>query len=121
MKKNILLFVSLYFIFITKIFASWPWVICNWLPWCSWDGANNSITWKKFFTFIGKVITEMINYIAVISVISLMIAWIMYLISWWEDEQVKKAKKWIIWSLIWVFISTSAWAIINLANSIKIN
>jgi hypothetical protein len=50
-----------------------------------------------------------------------MLAWIMYLVSGWEDEKVKKAKKWIIWSLIWVLISTSAWAIINLVNSFKIN
>lgn len=120
MKKYLLNILCIYFVFITKIYANWPTVVCTWLPGCSWWN-NAQITWKWFFWFIGRVITEMINYIAVISVISLMIAWVMYVLSAWEDEQVKKAKKWITWALIWVFISTSAWAIINLANSLRIN
>jgi hypothetical protein len=44
----------------------------------------------------------------------------MYLLSSWEEEKANKAKKWIIYSLIGVFISVSAWWIINLLNNIKI-
>jgi len=62
-----------------------------------------------------------IRYVAVIAVLSLMLAWIFYIISWWEEEKVKKAKKWITWSLVWVLLSVSAWWIINLINNLYIN
>lgn len=125
MKKNIITIFALYFLLITKIFANWPNVVCNWLPWCSedWDPswiASDNISKKDFFSFIWNMISESIKYVAVIAVISLIISWMMYITSWWEDEKIKKAKKWITWSLVWVIISTSAWAIINLANSFKI-
>jgi hypothetical protein len=45
---------------------------------------------------------------------------VMYLISAWEDEKANKAKKWIIYSLVWVFVSSSAWWIINLINNLRI-
>lgn len=119
MKKYILFLFWIYLNFISSVFSdnSWPTIVCEWLPWCN----SSSIKWKWFFSFIGNIISEMINYTAVISVIALIIAWIMYITSGWEDEQVKKAKKWIIWSLVWVFISTSAWALVNLVNSLRIN
>lgn len=138
MKNIITKFILFYFIFLWKIFSAealyieviwihinfwgwgwWnsaPWVVCEWLPWCS-----SSIWWKSFFSFLWNFISYWIKYTAVIAVIALMIAWIMYLISGWEDEKIKKAKTYIIWSLVWVIISTSAWAIINVINSFKIN
>lgn len=138
MKKIITKIIFAYSIFISKIlythavcikvlwlgcdwwwggwWSSAPWVVCEWLP-----GCGSSVWWKSFFWFLGNLISSWIKYTAVIAVISLMIAWIMYLTSGWEEEHVKKAKKWITWSLVWVLISTSAWAIINLANSFKIN
>lgn len=137
MKKLIFKIIFTYTVFITKIFSVhavciellwlwcgwWSWwggtapsVVCNGLPWC-----GGTVGWKSFFNFIWNMIAEWIKYVAVISVISLIIAGMMYLTSGWEEEHTKKAKKWIIWALVWVVISTSAWAIINLANSFKIN
>ncbi len=118
MKKYILFLVSLYFVFITNVFASSPTVVCGWLPGCE-DG--NAIWWKSFFSFIWNVISTWIKFVAVIAVISLVLAWMMYILSAWEDEKVKKAKSWIIWSLVWVLISTSAWALVNVANNFRIN
>jgi len=115
MKNLIFKILAIYFIFITNVFATAPWVVCQWLPWCS-----NTIWGVWFFAFLWKIISEWIKYVAVVAVISVMISWIMYIVSVWEDEKVKKAKNWIIWSLVWVFISISAWAIINLLNSLKI-
>jgi len=43
----------------------------------------------------------------------------MYLISGGEEEKVKKAKTWIIWSLVGVFLSISAWGIIGILNEIS--
>lgn len=102
------------------IFAgSPPDVVCDWLPGCSSGGA-----WQAggaFFSFLWELISQTIQYVAVVAVIALMISGIMYLISGWEEEKVAKAKKMILWSLVWVLLSTSAWAIINLLNSFSIN
>lgn len=62
----------------------------------------------------------MIKYTAVLAVVALMIAGIMYLVSGGEEERVKKAKKWIIWSLIGVLVSVSAWFIVNVINNLYI-
>lgn len=106
-----------------KVFASSPEVVCNWLPWCEWGATWEAIASLKdwdFFSFLWNIISEWIKYVAVLAVISLIISWIFYLISMWEDEKVNKAKKMIIWSLVWVLLSTSAWAIINMLNNFRI-
>jgi len=84
------------------------------LPWDKTTSTN--VTSKVWW----ELIATMIKYVAVIAVITLMISWIMYLLSNWEEEKVKKAKHWIIWSLVWVFLSISAMAIIKIINSIHI-
>jgi len=116
MKKYILFLISFYFVFITNIYASGPGVVCDWLPGCS-----NSVTGKSFFGFIWNLISTWIKYVAVIAVISLVLSGMMYILSGGEEEKVKKAKSWITWSLIWVLLSTSAWAIINMLNAFRIN
>lgn len=103
--------------------ATSPTVVCSWLPWCEWW---DMLWWEKvsdkgFFSFLWKIISETILYVWAIAIISLIIAWIYYMISLWEDEKTEKAKKWIIWSLVWVLVSTSAWFIINMLNNFKIN
>ena len=124
MKSKIFFFIILLFLRLNYTFASWPEVVCNWLPWCesdsTWD-AVTSLSWNNFFLFLWSVISEWIKYVAVLAVLALMVSWFMYLTSGWEDDKVAKAKKAIIWSLVWVLLSTSAWAIINIVNNFKIN
>ena len=119
-KIKLLLILLLFgvFIFSTEIFAAAPSVNCIWLPWCADGNTNgsNNIT----LGVVTKLIWESIKYVAVIAVLSLMVSWVMYIISWWEEDKIKKSKSAIIWSLVWVFLSISAWTIINLINSIKI-
>jgi hypothetical protein len=69
---------------------------------------------------VSNIIWQLMQFVAVIAVIALIISGIMYLVSWWAEEKVKKAKTWIMWSLIWVLLSISAWGIINMLNNIKI-
>ena len=57
--------------------------------------------------------------VAVLSVFALVISWIMYMISAWDEEKANRAKRWIVWSLVWVFLSGSAWWIIILLNNIN--
>ncbi|MBW7954565.1 hypothetical protein H3C61_02005 [Candidatus Gracilibacteria bacterium] len=106
-----------------KVFASSPEVVCNGLPGCEGGATGEAIASLKdgdFFSFLGNIISEGIKYVAVLAVISLIISGIFYLISMGEDEKVNKAKKMIIWSLVGVLLSTSAWAIINMLNNFRI-
>ena len=116
-KISIISSVLFYFMnFQVYVYAKAP-DICKWtwLPGCdSWDD-RGVVEW-----FVSNTIAELIKYVAVVAVISLMISGIMYLVSGSEEEKVNKAKKWIIWSLVWVFLSISAWSIISILNNINI-
>lgn len=117
MKKIKYIFWSVLSLLFVKLnaLATTPEINCTWLPWCS----NTSD--KPVFNFISTLISEGIKYVAVFSVIAIMIAWIFYIVSVWDDEKTKKAKNWILWSLVWVLLSISAWSIINLLNLFRIN
>ncbi|NVP17770.1 hypothetical protein HUU51_03565 [Candidatus Gracilibacteria bacterium] len=125
MKKLLLLF-----ILFTNLFsfdyiygASSPSVTCAGLPGCQSDALNNSgdsndgtLAVNVLSNFIG----EFIQIVAVFAVFALIFSGIFYLISSGDEEKANKAKKWIIWSLVGVFLSISAWGIINFINNINI-
>lgn len=115
MIKKILLTLLTFLITINTSFANWPNITCIWLPWCSSEGGEDSLEW------ISDIIALAIQYVAVIAVIALVISWVMFMLSSWDEEKVKKAKKWIIWSLVWVLLSISAWWIVNMLNEIQVN
>jgi hypothetical protein len=99
----------------------WPTVNCEWLPWCNWWAVDTWAQWEiAVESFLTNIVTKFIWYVAVVAVISIMFWGIMYMTSGWEEEKVNKAKKWIMWSLVWVLISVSAYGIINFVNSLKI-
>jgi hypothetical protein len=56
----------------------------------------------------------------VVAVIAVMISGVMYILSSGEEEKTKRAKDWIMWSLIGVFLSVMAWWIISALNNIDI-
>lgn len=113
MYKKILIFIVLYVLNFNTYSDNEPNLYWAWLPWSDSDeNGMNAIT---------NLIWEIIQFVAVIAVISLILSGFLYLISWWEEEKVKKAKNWIIWSLVWVFLSISAWWIINILNNITFN
>lgn len=127
--KKILLIVTLFFsLFGINNISYWssstPWVNCAWLPWCPSDSNVASDSWSSgkniWLNFIVNVTTEFIKFIAVVAVFALIFSGVLYLISMWEEEKVNKAKNWIIYSLVWVFLSVSAWWIISLLNNIRI-
>ena len=98
-----------FIVFISNIWvllAKWPKILDDWLPW-SWG-------WDDVIEKVGSnIIAEMIKYVAVLAVIALMISWIMYMFSDWEEEKTKKAKSWIIWSLTAVVLSISSYYIVT--------
>lgn len=115
MKKIILIFVWLTS-YIVTFAAKWPDINCEWLP-----GCNTESTTDASVNFIWKIVWELIKYVAVVAVIALMWAWIMYITSWWEEEKTKKAKKWITWALVGVFLSISWYFLINAINNANIS
>jgi hypothetical protein len=96
-----------------SIYAGWPLTQEQW-EWFPQIHASYTV-W-----FVESVTTVLIYIVAVAAVFGVIFSWILYLISAGEDEKAKKAKNWIIFSLIWVFVSVSAWWIINLLNFIVI-
>ena len=119
------MFVYSYFIWLTSNAFAWaPEVNCVWLPGCDSNSLTNPISIDEnndiWIEVISSIIWETIQFVAVIAVIALIISWMMYLVSWGEEEKTKKAKTWIIWSLVWVVLSISAWWIINILNQIII-
>lgn len=113
MKKLFFVFVSYSSFILTAVAA--PAIDCGDLPGCGSGSSSNSP-----ITFVGNLIAEAIKYVAVVAVISLMLSGILYLISGGEEEKVKKAKTWIIWSLVGVLLSVSSWYIINLINNLNV-
>lgn len=103
--------------FIGNAYAAAPTVNCGGLPWC-WDDANNV---DSIYGVIWNIIALMIQYITVLAVLAVMIWGIMYLLALWDEEKAKKAKNIIIWSLVWVFLSVSAWSIIGIVNNFNIS
>lgn len=90
--------------------SSWPQIQCKWLPGC-WK------TWIK--SYLVKIVDYFIQIVVVLAVFALIFSWIIYMTSAWDDDKANRAKRWIIWSLIWVFLASSAWWIIFLLNNIK--
>lgn len=119
MLKKILFSIFLFLSFtISNVYSSAPSINCEWLPWCTnWDVNFSNNIWAKL---IDSVVSELIQIVAVFAVFALIASWIMYILSWGDEEKSKKSKKWIIWSLVWVFLSISAWWIITYLNSLTI-
>lgn len=112
-------------LFLSRVFAVAPKVNCIWLPGCNMDNIikTDNETWLSSnvsLSWVWNIIWLLIQYVAVLAVISLMIAWLFYIFSGWEEEKTKKAKSWIIWSLVWVFISISALGIIKIISNFEI-
>ncbi|MDD2870572.1 MAG: hypothetical protein PHS49_01155 [Candidatus Gracilibacteria bacterium] len=105
-------------------FASAPEVNCVGLPGCVDSNIMNpgtpNISNNIGLELITSIIGQLIQYVAVIAVIALIISGFFYLFSGGEEEKTKKAKTWIIWSLVGVLVSISAWGIINMLNNFYI-
>lgn len=96
--------------------ASIPDIECWGLPGC--DGGVSSET--NIYGIIWNIIALLIQYVAVFAVLAVMYGGILYLISSGDEEKTKKAKTTIIWALVGVFLSVSAWTLINILNRIVI-
>lgn len=121
--KLFLTMYSLLILYVTNILSANAMdAVCAWLPWCSESGTEktSSLLWAEGNiggTFLIDVIQTLLQYVSVVAVVALMLSWVLYLISGWEEEKVKKAKTWIIWALVWVLVSSSAWFMVDIVNN----
>lgn len=103
-------------LFVQNVFAETKAVKinCYWLPGCPpepIEGPTDGLVWGDYnvwWEYILNIIHLMLQYVSVIAVIALMLSWFLYLLSWGEEEKTKKAKNWIIWSLVWVLVALSS-------------
>lgn len=110
--------ITLFFISMTGIwtiaYAGTPDINCEGLPGCSsgWSA--------KPLSFISWVIASAIEILAAIAVIALVCSGIMYILSGWDEEKTKRAKTWIISSIVGVLVSLSAWWVIGTLNAVTV-
>jgi len=107
MKKIFFSLVVIISNFSTVLAGNGPKINCKWLPGCDSDDL------KVIEKVSSNIIAEMIKYVAVFAVIALMISGVMYMFSDWDEEKTKKAKSWILWSLIAVVLSISSYYIVT--------
>ena len=130
MFKKILALLLLSFAFLSfswESLAKAPLVNCTWLPWCADDNKsepmpatdiNNS---NLIIKLTGWLIAEVIKFTAVFWVIWIIISWLMLIFSWWNEEKMVQARKYIFWSMTWTMLSSCAFLIISVLNKITIN
>lgn len=111
-------------LFIQNVFASdAPTINCFGLPWCDDQPKENPSeasvigNSNNSAEFIVNIISTALQYVTVVAVITVMISGIMYLLSGWEEEKVKNAKNWIIWSWVGVIVSMSSWFLVSIINN----
>jgi len=83
--------------------------------WSSWI-----LKLESPYYFILVIIKQIVIYTWIISIIAIMIGWIMFLTSMWKEEQFKKAKNVIIYSIVWVVVSISSYALVDIINNLSL-
>jgi len=69
----------------------------------------------KFYINTAKKVTDYLWYILwAISFGVVLFAWTLLLKSEWEEQELKKANKMLVWWLIWIFVSLLSYSIVNL-------
>ncbi|MFK7780618.1 MAG: hypothetical protein QM490_05815 [Candidatus Gracilibacteria bacterium] len=125
MLRKIFIIGILLFSGINIVSAAAPEVNCIGLPGCVDDDKMTpspaNVSDNMGIEFITSIIGQVIQFVAVIAVIALILSGMLYLFSGGDEEKVKKAKSWIIWSLAGVVLSISAWGLVNILDKIIIS
>jgi hypothetical protein len=86
-----------------------------WTMWW-WNILNDCIAIPKFnanWELIIKIINWVNSFVAILTVLFIIWAWVIILFSNWEEEKVKKAKWIIIYIIIWIFVLAFSYLILN--------
>lgn len=118
---------AIYYLLSVHAFAvdSAPRINCYGLPGCPDSNkavpSAPNVSDNSFTQAIVDTISFVMPYVAVVAIIAIMISWVMYLLSAGDEDKVNRAKKWIIWSLLWVLLSLSSWYIISTLGQLNFN
>lgn len=82
----------------------------KWINEASWKISGIETKWTAA-EYVQKVIKYILWFIFFISVIIIIFAWAMILTSAWNDDRVEKAKKTIIYCIIWIMVIALAYPI----------
>lgn len=63
--------------------------------------------------YVQKIVTYLLTFISILAIIYVIYAGFKILISWWNDEDVKKSKTTITSVLIWIIIIWLAYSIVS--------
>ena len=83
-------------------------------------GSSALSTESTTYNIIGNAIATLIQYVAVLAVLAVMYGGFTYILSIGDEEKIGKAKKIIIWALVGVFVSISAYGIVAVINNIRV-
>lgn len=67
-----------------------------------------------------KIIKEAIKYVGLLAILAISWGGIQFLVSYGNDEKVKKAKQTITYALIGVLLSVFAYTIVDIVNSVNV-
>lgn len=88
--------------------------VTNWAFWL--EKVQDDLKWHKD-TWLSETVQNFIIYLlwflALIWVIWCMYWWFQILTAAWNDEKVKKWKKTILYTLLWLFVIWIAWALVS--------
>ena len=77
-----------------------------------WTGGLEASSWFK--SFIIKQVEYTASFLALLAVWSLVYWALIFTLSTWEDEKIKKAKDIIKWWIIWFLVIISSWFLITI-------
>jgi hypothetical protein len=91
----------------------WDSSIRDWLLWndVSWESIASSNDLDTIFWFAKDSITSLLMLIAIWVFLYI---WIKLVIARWNPEEFKKSMQHMIYAVIWIFVVSAAWALVNL-------
>lgn len=76
-----------------------------------------SITWEKAVNFTTKIIQPFIDLLSMSAWFLFVWVWILsfykLVASWWDESKQEEAKKWVIFSILWIIAIKVSWALVE--------
>lgn len=84
------------------------------------EGAFIGVYSQDGITTMSRIITEAIKYVGILAMIAITWAGVVYVTSYGEEKKVATAKRILLYSMLALILSISAYAIVDLINSFNI-
>ena len=99
--------------------------ICQWDD-CSFEGGIEASKWsinwlvtdRTLSEYVIQIISYLTTFITLIWVVIVIYAGFTILVSWWDEEKIKSAKRLILYAILWIILIWLAWSIMTFIVSI---